>query len=129
MAKRGRPKKDWRDDRGTVLSFVMLSQRPGWEKISACVSEVARRHNCSVPTVWRRLRSGETRLWAEIELEDRQYDAMLDAAYDAERESAMASLVEEHGEREFTTEEIEDRIEEIRADYADFDWADLDDPP
>jgi hypothetical protein len=44
-----------------------------------------------------------------------------DAAYEAEWESAVESLKEQHGDREFTDEEVRDEIEEQRRAWEDFD--------
>jgi hypothetical protein len=112
--KRGRPRKDhWDQRKWTVLSVLSLSRRKGWEKIEAAVLKVAEQERISPRTVWSRWADPDYRLWANLTLEKHEYDAMLDLAHEAAWEEARESLAAEHGEREFTDEEIESRIEEL----------------
>ena len=54
-------------------------------------------------------------------LEEFQYDAMIEAAYEAAWDSAVDALKQEHGDREFTDEEVSDEIEEQQRVREDFD--------
>ena len=46
---------------------------------------------------------------------------MVEAAHEAAWESAVAALKQEHGDREFTDEEVNDEIYEQQRAWEDFD--------
>jgi hypothetical protein len=120
--KRGRPRKDrWDERKWTVLAVLSLSQRKGWEKIEAAVLKVAEQEGISPRTVWSRWADGDYRLWASLTLEKNEYDAMIELAHEFAEEEARKSLTAEHGEREFTNEEIKSRIEELEEDWGNVD--------
>jgi hypothetical protein len=120
--KRGRPRKDhWDGRKWTVLRVLSLSQRKGWEKVGAAIQKIAQEEGISPRTVWSRWAQGDYRLWAHLTLEKLEHDAMVDLAHEAAWEAAMESLAEEHGDREFTDEEIESRLEQLQQEWADFD--------
>ncbi len=58
----------------------------------------------------------------ELSREKHRDDALMDMAYEAARDSAIAHLKEEHGDREFTDEEVSDEIEAQQQAWADFDY-------
>jgi hypothetical protein len=93
--------------------------RREWAKLSAAVKKVAQDRGCSASTVWGALK--EHRVRAIVRFEEAEYDAMLDEAYTAEWEAAVEHLKEEHGDREFSDEEVRDEIEEQRQAYYDLE--------
>ena len=54
--------------------------------------------------------------------EKRQHDYLIDMAYETLRESAIEALKEEHGEREFSEEEIGAAAEKIEEEWANIDY-------
>jgi hypothetical protein len=58
----------------------------------------------------------------ELSQERRRDDALIDMAYEAAHNAAMATLKEEHGDREFTDEEVSDEIDAQQQATADFDY-------
>jgi hypothetical protein len=92
--------------------------RPEWVKVTAAVAKVAQDRGCARSKVWGALR--DYRLLAILGFEKHEYDAMLDAAHEAARESAVDALKQEHGDREFTDEEVSDEIEERQRAWEDF---------
>jgi hypothetical protein len=93
--------------------------RPEWAKVTAAVVKVAKDRGCAVSTVWKAW--SEHQLEALLFYEQHEYDAMLDIAHEDEWKSAVESLKEQHGDREFTDEEVHDEIDEQRMAYQDFD--------
>jgi hypothetical protein len=117
-----RPKKqktEW-EAKDIAKDVVRLHRyRPEWAKLTAAVEKVAQDRGCSPSKVWGALK--DHRLLAILGYEKSEYDAMADAAYEAAWESAEASLREQHGEREFTDEQVHAEIEEQRRAWEDFD--------
>jgi hypothetical protein len=112
------PRTEWRD-RDLAYRAVTLQQRPEWGKRTAVVEKLHEETGCAKSTIWKAI-AEHGGMW-EYRMEEAAYDAMLDLAYEAEWESAVDALRGEHGEREFTDEEIRDQIEKDREAYADFD--------
>src|SRR5262249_34141304 len=112
---RGRPKKPFLpiEKKEMARQEVSLNRyRPEWAKLSAAVAKVAHDRKCAVSAVWAALK--EHRDLALYKLEEAEHDAMLDAAYEAEWEAALEHLKEEHGDREFSDQEVYDEINEQR---------------
>ncbi len=87
-----RPKKsktEW-DAQRIAEDVVRLHRyRPEWSKLSAAVKQVAQDRGCSVSKVWGALREHRGR--AVWRFEEAEYDAMIDAACEAEWKEAVAS--------------------------------------
>jgi hypothetical protein len=60
----------------------------------------------------------------EHQREEAEFDFMMDAANDARWAAAIESLKEEHGEREFTDEEIEDAAADLDEKWARENYGD-----
>jgi ribosomal protein L14E/L6E/L27E len=117
-----RPKKsktEW-EAKDIAFDVVRLNRyRHEWTKLNAAVKKVAQDRGCSVAKVWNALRHHRGR--AVWKFEEAEYEAMVDAAHEAEREAAVEHLKEEHGDREFSDEEVQDEIEAQRQAWVDFE--------
>jgi excinuclease UvrABC nuclease subunit len=115
---RGRPKKG-RDifgeffDQQHVAELVWLLKKVhGWKKTGAAVKRVAEIKGCSERHVWTCWKKRDLVLF-NLKQEKREYDAMVEGAYEARWEAAKQSLAEHFGaDRDFTDEEIEQRAED-----------------
>lgn len=117
-----RPKKRKTEQEAIDIAFdvVRLTRyRPEWAKWSAAVMKVAQKRGCSQSKVWSALRRHRTQ--AVVSFEEAEYEAMADAARDWEWKEAVEHLKEEHGDREFSDEEVHDEIEEMHQAWANFD--------
>ena len=90
---------------------VSLNRYHGWDKIGAAVKQTSAEFNCSEPKVWKCLK--EFRGLIVYQMEEDEYGAMIDAAYEARWEAALESLKETHGDRKFSDEEVEAEAEEL----------------
>lgn len=117
-----RPKKKDADRQARWIAEEVVRihrYRPEWAKLTAAVKKVAQDQGCGESKVWGALK--DHRVGALIRLEEAEYDAMVDAAYEAEWKEAVEHLKEEHGDREFSDEEVHDEIAEMRSAYHDLD--------
>lgn len=66
------------------------------------------------------IRSPDLSSWAIVaKLEEQEYDSMVDDAMEAEWAEAVKHLREEHGDREFSDEEVDAEIEEMHRSWED----------
>jgi hypothetical protein len=118
-----RPKKqstEWEAQQIARDVIHLHRYRPEWSKLSAAVKKVAKDRDCAESKVWAALK--DHRIGAVVRLEELEYDAMWEAAYEARWKAAVDSLKEEHGDREFSDEEVEaaaQELDEAGADYGD----------
>jgi hypothetical protein len=121
--KRRPPKKGLYWEKRSIAERVWRAKKAnGWKKIGSAVDHVAQELRCSSKTVWNAWKVFDPVAY-ELKQEELLFDALLDAANEARWESAIESLKAEHGEREFTDEEIADAAYEIDQQ----DWRDHDD--
>jgi hypothetical protein len=120
---RRRPKKrslDW--ERRQVGERVWeTKKRKAFKKISSAVADVAKDLGLSQKTVWKCWSAFDV-LGYELRREKLEHDAMIELAYEARWEAAVESLREEHGDREFTDEEIEAEAKVLDEALRDYDY-------
>jgi hypothetical protein len=95
----------------------------GLNKIGSAVHEVAKEKNLSPRTIWTCWKAFDPGKyeWRREEAEHDYLMEMANEAAEAAREAAITHLKEEHGDREFTEEEVSDEIEEQQRAWANFD--------
>jgi hypothetical protein len=107
------PKKGLYSEKRQVAERVWnLKKARGWQKVSSAISHVAKELKLSERTVWGCWKVFDPAGY-EYLLKRVEFDFMMDAGMDERREAAIELLKEEHGEREFTDEEIEDAAYEV----------------
>jgi hypothetical protein len=109
--KRGRPKGSKDNKLPFRELYTALNVLTAMGKCESIVSDIAAAENVSKRTVYYRLR--RRRRWAS--------DALLSAARIMEWGAARDSLAKEHGNQEFSDEEIKERIELERLKSDEFD--------
>jgi hypothetical protein len=107
------PKKGlYREKREVAERVWNLKKARGWKKVGSAIEHVAKEMRRSERYVWGCWKIFDP-VRHEYQLEEAEFDAILDAARDARWEATIESLKEEHGEREFTDEEIADAAHEL----------------
>jgi hypothetical protein len=107
------PKRGLYWDKHTLAVRVWNAKKAnGWKKISSAIEQVASEEKCSPRTIWDCWKVFDPAGY-EFQLERVEFDFMMDAGMDERREAAIELLKEEHGEREFTDEEIADAAYEV----------------
>jgi hypothetical protein len=97
--KRRPPKQGLYWEKHSIAEKVWWAKKSnGWKKISSAVAHVAGELKCSPRKVCDCLKVLDPAGY-EIKREEAEFEAMLDAAYEARWEAAVESLREEHGER------------------------------
>src|SRR5262249_19690542 len=96
----------------------------GSHSVKVGVAAVAKEMRCSTTKVYN-VWSGFDPRGYELKKEKRTYDAQMECYYDFPQDEAIQALKEEHGDREFTHDEITTAMGEIEArareDYRDYD--------
>jgi hypothetical protein len=91
-----------------------------WQGVKKAIAVAATEFKCSISKV-EKVYANHKKALANYQREKAQNDYMMDMAYDAARDAAVTHLKEEHGDREFTDEEVSDEIEAQQQAWADFD--------
>ena len=120
-AAKHRPKNwqtEWKNQQLAQRAVSLQRYHHEWKKLTAVVEKIHQETGRAKSAIWKAIK--KYRGYAEHRLEEAEYDAILDAAYEAEWESAVHSLIEEFGERDFTDEEVRDQIEADRSVDPDF---------
>jgi hypothetical protein len=111
---RRRPKKhmlQW--DREKIGQRVWETKKSkGLSKISLAVHEVAKEKHLSPRTVWTCWKAFDPGKY-EWRREEAMHDFLVEMHYETRREAAIESLKEQHGDRRFTDEEIEEEAQEL----------------